>query len=187
MSLSELIGGKNERARFATATPATFATQGGERRRTVASVATVAVASPKDEKTAPPVTGDAGTLEFSEQYRARELEPLTTDEERAILAWLAAVGETDTSTISEVLAKCQRDARARAYVIDLASELPPPAPPGPVRCGDCAHFERSSHHPNLGHCASGQPEAAAGLADADLRRCSRFNRLENGGRAEYAN
>ena len=54
MSLADLIRGKSVSGEFATATPATFATQAGERGRTVASVATVAVANPGDEKTAPP-------------------------------------------------------------------------------------------------------------------------------------
>jgi len=52
MSLSSLIRGKSEPTRFATATPATFATQAGERGRTVASVATVAVAKSPQGQTA---------------------------------------------------------------------------------------------------------------------------------------
>jgi len=64
MSLSSLIRGKSEPARFATATPATFATPRAERGRTVASVATVAVAkSPQGQ--IPPLakvgTGDTAT------------------------------------------------------------------------------------------------------------------------------
>ena len=39
-----------------------------------------------------------------------------------------------------------------------------------TRCCDCAHFERTDH-PNLGHCARGQPEAPAGLWDTDRRYC----------------
>lgn len=54
MSLANLIRKKGEPTRFATATPATFATQEGERGRTVASVATVAVAKSREEQSAPP-------------------------------------------------------------------------------------------------------------------------------------
>jgi len=54
MSLSNLIRKKSEPVGFATATPATFATQEGERGRTVASVATVAVAKFPQGQTAPP-------------------------------------------------------------------------------------------------------------------------------------
>jgi hypothetical protein len=43
---------KRQSERVATATPATFATQEGESRRTVASVATVAVANPPEAQTA---------------------------------------------------------------------------------------------------------------------------------------
>src|SRR5574343_441050 len=54
MNLSNLIRGKSEPARFATATPATFATQVMDRGLTVASVATVTVAKPLKWQTAIP-------------------------------------------------------------------------------------------------------------------------------------
>ena len=54
MSLSNLIRRKSEPVGFATATPATFATEERERGRTVASVATVAVAKSPQGQTAPP-------------------------------------------------------------------------------------------------------------------------------------
>ena len=60
MSLSNLIRGKSEPVRFATATPATFATHEGERGRTVASVATVAVAMFPQGQTEPPAKVGAG-------------------------------------------------------------------------------------------------------------------------------
>jgi hypothetical protein len=49
--------------------------------------------------------------------------------------------------------------------------------PCSVHCGDCIHFERITkplNHPNLGHCAKGQPEAIAGLWNTDRRYCERF-------------
>ncbi len=45
--------------------------------------------------------------------------------------------------------------------------------PEAVRCEDCAHYRRTDH-PHLGHCAKGEPEAAAGLWDSDGRYCERF-------------
>lgn len=45
--------------------------------------------------------------------------------------------------------------------------------PCSVQCSDCIHFERIDH-PNLGHCAKGEPEAIAGLWDTDRRYCERF-------------
>lgn len=42
-----------------------------------------------------------------------------------------------------------------------------------TRCCDCAHFKRADH-PNLGHCAMGQPEAPAGLWDTDRRYCEQY-------------
>lgn len=52
MSLASLIHGKSRPTRFATATPATFATQEQEKGRTVASVATVTVAKSQQGQTA---------------------------------------------------------------------------------------------------------------------------------------
>ena len=60
MSLSNLIRRKSEPVGFATATPATFATQVGERGRTVATVATVAVAKSPQGQTASPAKVGAG-------------------------------------------------------------------------------------------------------------------------------
>lgn len=64
MSLSNLIRRKSEPVGFATTTPATFATLEGGKGRTIASVATVAVAKPPQGQTAPPAKvspGDTAT------------------------------------------------------------------------------------------------------------------------------
>ncbi len=112
---------------------------------------------------------------------SRHTEPMTADQEAAVRAWLAHIHETDPAAIADVLERCQRDPRARAYVLERASEIPAPAPPRMVCCGACKHFERTSYHPNLGHCAQSQPEPPAGLCDTDLRRCDRFSRRGAGG------
>lgn len=49
--------------------------------------------------------------------------------------------------------------------------------PKSLHCGDCAHFERIDH-PHLGHCAKGEPEATAGLLDADDRACSQWQSID---------
>jgi hypothetical protein len=59
MSLSNLIRGKSEPIRFATATPATFATLEHKRRRTVATVATVTVAMSPEGQAEPSATTGA--------------------------------------------------------------------------------------------------------------------------------
>jgi len=53
-----------------------------------------------------------------------------------------------------------------------ATDKPIPRPVC-VHCGDCMHFERLDH-PQLGHCAKGEPEAIAGLWDTDQRYCERL-------------
>jgi hypothetical protein len=66
MSLSNLIRRKSDPEAFATATPATFATREGEKGRTVASVATVAVAKSLQGQTAPlPKVGAGDTATAS--------------------------------------------------------------------------------------------------------------------------
>ena len=80
MTLSALIR-KRETGNLATAIPAISATRKGEGGGTVARIATVAVANPKEGQ---PV-------------------PLTAEEETAIRAWLALIEETDAATIAEVI------------------------------------------------------------------------------------
>ena len=60
MALRDLIHGKTRAGGFATAIPAISATQPKEDAATVARIATVAVANPKEEKTTPPAKVGAG-------------------------------------------------------------------------------------------------------------------------------
>ena len=116
MSLAALIR-KRESGGVATATVATVATPCP----TVATVATVAVANTRKQKTA----------------------PLAAEEETAIRAWLASIGETDPAAIAEVIGRCQIGAGARDYLIGrVAAELPKPDPfPDDLRaCGQCANL-----------------------------------------------
>lgn len=154
MTLSALIR-KRDGGNLATAIPAISATQPKGDAATVARIATVAVANPKEEKTAPPAkvgAGDTATasrwwlihypdrdpLEVSCTPPATHAEilerhpdavaaepftptirqpsaPLTAEEETAIRAWLALIGETDADIIADVLNKCRHDADIRTY------------------------------------------------------------------------
>lgn len=50
---------------------------------------------------------------------------LSSQGETVIIAWLAAIGETDPVTIGEVIDRCRSDVEARAYFIGRAvAELP---------------------------------------------------------------
>lgn len=129
----------------ATATVATPATHKGADAGNVANVASVAVAN-----------------------------QLLAEEETAIRAWLAHIGETDPATIADVLARCQSDAQARAFCLEQARQIQPlPEPDYTTTCGACRHFQRIDH-PNLGHCTVGEPEAPTGLWDTDRRWCRSF-------------
>lgn len=48
---------------------------------------------------------------------------MTAEEETAIRAWLAHIGETDPAIIAEVLDQCRTDADARYYFIRRAEEV----------------------------------------------------------------
>ena len=50
--------------------------------------------------------------------------PMTADEETAIRAWLAKIGETDPPTIAQVLAQCLNDADAQEYFKRRGRGLP---------------------------------------------------------------
>ncbi len=87
MTLSMLIRGKRNFSKVATAIPATPATDGQERARTVARIATVAVAIPSERKVSPRSTAAefdrewfeerAGILEFDAGFPRQEAERLT--------------------------------------------------------------------------------------------------------------
>ncbi|MFZ5594737.1 MAG: hypothetical protein ACOY4D_10870 [Pseudomonadota bacterium] len=182
MTLSALIR-KRDTGNLATAIPAISATQPKGETATVARIATVAVANPKEEKTASPAKGGAGDTATASRWwlihypdrdplevaccpeatHADILErhpdavaaepftptirqpsaPMTFDEETAIRAWLALIGETDAVTIAEVIEQCQQDADARDYFTGrAAAELPKPAPfPDDRRtCDQCANL-----------------------------------------------
>jgi len=157
MILSTLIQ-KGGLAKLATATPATVATVPDDLPPTVARVATVAVAN----------------LPETAVHTQSVPTQLTSDQEARIRAWFASIDEHDELTIAEFLEKCRVDMDARADLLRRSTTVSAQIPiAGPVRCGECRHFERTDH-PHLGHCAKGEPEAPAGIWDADQRSCNGF-------------
>lgn len=106
---------------------------------------------------------------------------LTPSEAAAIRGWLGYIGEYDQETIAVVLDMCMTDPEAQSYFLGRSEEVPVPDPWGVRRCGDCMHFERTSH-PNLGHCSKGEPEAIAGLWDTDGRHCGQYQVTQTGGK-----
>ena len=144
MTLSALI----RKRELATVTVATTATQDRTQGRTVAKVASVAVAS-----------------------------QIFPEEESAIRAWLAHINETDPSIIADVITKCGIYAETRAWCLELARQIPPaPEPDYTAICKACRHFQRTSH-PHFGHCSQGEPEAIVGLYDTDSRWCLKYEVL----------
>ena len=144
MMLSALI----RKREIATATPATTATHEGVEGRSVAKVASVAVAN-----------------------------QIFPEEESAIRAWLAHINETDPAIIADVITKCRACADTRAWCLDQARQVPPaPEPDYSATCGSCRHFHRTNHQ-HFGHCSRGEPEAIVGLYDTDRRWCMEYEGL----------
>lgn len=171
MTLSALIR-KRENA---TATAATPATHKGAKAGTVANGASVAVAK-VPAATPKPEAQSGSVANVASVAVANQLFP---EEEAPIRAWLAHIEETDPATIADVLERCQNDAQTRAYCLEQARQIPPPPEPDyTATCGACKHFQRIDH-PNLGHCAQGEPEAPAGLWDTDRRWCQSFRQIPN--------
>lgn len=108
-----------------------------------------------------------------------EATPLTAKEEAKIHTWLAHIEETDPDIIAEVLEKCRANTESRWYFLHRAEEIPQQdVYDRSTTCGECSYFQRIDH-PNLGHCAKGQPEAIAGLWDTDRRKCSRWQSIHS--------
>lgn len=119
MTLSTLIR-KRDTGNLATAIPAISATQPKGGAAAVARIATVAVANPKEEKTAPPAKVGAGDTAPASQLAV----PMTADQEQAVRAWLALIEETDPAIIDDVLHRCRHDAECRYYYLGRAAEPP---------------------------------------------------------------
>ena len=101
--------------------------------------------------------------------------PLTVNNAAMIRAWLGSIGEDNPAIIAKVMEQCQSDKAARAGFLQMAVEaLPANHLNNSVTCGECSHFRRIPNHNRLGHCAKGQPEAAAGLWDTDSRWCEHY-------------
>lgn len=86
---------------------------------------------------------DAAAAEPIEAGRRQPDTLLAGNQEAAVSAWLAQIGETDPATIAEVLTACRRDADARDYFTGrAAAELPKPSPyPDDRRtCDQCANL-----------------------------------------------
>lgn len=129
MSLASLIRGKGTSDRVATATPATVATPDGEKERTVASVATVAVASPPKAISTEPNIAEAWLLHFP------DADPLE-------------VHFIPAATRAEALA-AYPSATAAAPLRKLADE--------PERsCRGCRHFRRPGL--SGGYCGGDRPD-----------------------------
>lgn len=71
---------------------------------------------------------------------SQPLAPLLAGEERAVLTWLARIGETDPATIAEVLVACRRDIQARRYFVERAEWRPTDRTI--AGCASCRHSRR---------------------------------------------
>jgi hypothetical protein len=135
---------KRDLGEFTTATLATVATHGGDSGTTVARIATVAVANdaPRSFWLLHYRDCDAEVISYSPAVTHAEVmarypnaiaadpytpvtqkpdAPVSTEDEAAILGWLAHIGEAASETIAEVMAQCQGDAGARSYYLGRAN------------------------------------------------------------------
>lgn len=102
MTLSSLIRKKGNQ-NLATAIPAIFAIQPKEGAATVARIATVAVATPRNEKTTPPP-------------------PMTAEENDLLWRGLDAIGERNPLEIHDLFQKCENNLEARNYILQRAEK-----------------------------------------------------------------
>ena len=79
----------------------------------------------------PPSTHAAVLDAYPDALAAEPIEPgrqlpdtlLAGDQEAAVLAWLSEIGETDETTIADVLTLCRQDEDARRYFLGRAVEI----------------------------------------------------------------
>ena len=75
---------------------------------------------------------DAIAVESFEPNVRQPSDPMTTEEEKAIRAWLELIEETDPNTIAEALRQCRRDADVREYFTKRAAAELPDLDPSPT-------------------------------------------------------
>ncbi len=95
MTLSDLIRGNLPAQTVATATAATSATDNRRGKPLVATVAPVSVA------------GDGWDADG----------PFAAADEAAVRAWLASIGENDSSLVEKIIHYCKTDSRSRVYFL----------------------------------------------------------------------
>lgn len=86
----------------------------------------------------------------------------------AVNRWLSVIREHKAEIIGALKA-CAGDA---ATIPQMPAE-DEEATECMASCCECRHFMRADH-PHLGHCALGEPEAAAGIWGTDRRWCRVF-------------
>lgn len=99
--------------------------------------------------------------------------PLAGDQEAAVLAWLSEIGETDETTIADVLTLCRQDEEARRYFLGRAVEIS--ANDDRRRCSQCGNLRS-------GVCVVARPggrvSAIVGYRPASpdvLQRCAGYS------------
>ena len=111
MTLSAMIH-KKRFGKFANANPANSANDGQGRGANISRISNFSISKSTETKTEAAVVKKSLTAEGG----------LTADDQEAIRAWLASIGETDTGIIAEVLEACAHDAEVLAYYIGRAGE-----------------------------------------------------------------
>lgn len=128
--------------RSATEIAATFATAKDDESPTVASIATVTVATSVKAEIVERRASAVVVKLFADSARQPPV-LLVADDESAIRKRLESIEETDPVIITEVMHQCQTDADARSYFIGRATEERPhehELPDDRRTCAQCANF-----------------------------------------------
>ncbi|MCM8595112.1 hypothetical protein [Accumulibacter sp.] len=122
---------------------------------------------------------DAAAAEPIEAGRRQPDTLLAGNQEAAVSAWLAQIGETDPATIAEVLTACRRAEKARDYFLQRSGYSPGG---GTTTCADCQYMRRPGNV--VRYCASRRSDLLPAYTEGHpLRRlpddqghsCSLFN------------
>ncbi len=134
----------------------------------------VSVSLPASHAEVPASYPDAIAAEPFEAGTGRQASLATGDQEAAIRAWLAQIGETDETTIDEVVTRCRNDSDARAYYLGRARHATADDLDDRRSCHQCSNLR-------AGACTAAKPGAIVSAtrgyrpaAPEMLRRCGGY-------------
>jgi len=148
------------------------------KKQTSANLANPANWEEENTKTAPPISKLAelaAPLDLKNDTQRSVIKP---NDQQRLLDYMAAIGETDQSTIDALLTQCANDADALNWVLSWANQLLPSSgrpKAQAVNCRGCRYFKSyNTHGGGAGQCGIGARSAGHCQWANDLHQCNHY-------------